>query len=106
MKSVAKELGKSEEYLRTPKGQEEAMTHLIKGYDKTLKENNEPLTDSNRYVVHQLGATRAKRYFTHTLTGKDYTIMWKNLPDETQAEIPRTDRVSILKAWKGLYNAS
>jgi len=102
-KQVAKELGKTPEYLRTPEGQEKAMKYLYNSYTTLLESLGEPETKENIYTVHQLGETRASRYFNNTLTGKDYTIMWKNLPKSVQDTVKRTDQQEILKEWNKQY---
>jgi len=99
-KDLAKRTGKTEKYLRTPAGQEEAMDALTEFYDEQLTDYGVPINNTNRYTVHQLGEGRAKRYFTNTLTNKDITLMWKNLGK------PKTihgNREAILKAWNNKF---
>lgn len=100
---VAKALGTTPEYLRTPKGQEQAMNYLYDKYTDVLDNLHEPVNKENVYTIHQLGIARATRYFNNELTGKDYTIMWKNLPKNIQSTIKRTDHEEILKEWNKLY---
>jgi len=101
---IAKNTGKSVQWLKTPEGQEFAMSeYLYPQYEKTLVSLNQEVNEENIYTVHQLGSGRATRYFNKTLTGKDYTIMWKNLPASIQKFTKKTEQSEILKQWNKIY---
>lgn len=101
-RAIAKQTGKSFEWLRTPEGQEFAQAHLIKQNRAAMKKAGIPVTPSNYYVFHQLGAPRAKRFFSGKLTAKDYKVLYDNLPASAQKRAIGNPAL-IVDEWKRAY---
>jgi len=102
-RGVAKKLGISDNYAKTPEGQEQVYSELKRQYSSNLSRWGQEETPANMYTVHQLGAGRAKRFFSGKLTSKDVGIMYKNLRKSDRGKIDRFDREAVLSAWEQTY---
>ena len=103
-KTVAKSLGVDVASLKTPEGQEKAMDELIRLNSSALDKLGITPTKATVYVMHQLGATRGKRYFTNTLTSKDYTLMWKNIVGKKRASTEdKPSNTDIRSMWDNKF---
>ncbi len=99
-KAFATELGIDPNQWTTPANQNAIMNYAKKTYIKDLNNLGVDPTESNQYVVHQLGQPRASRYFNNTLTAKDVQVMNDNLP----AKYKGSNKMDIVGNWTRLYN--
>ncbi len=100
IKEGMKALNLTAEEAMEPKNQERIMTRLMKGYNNQLKEKGKDLTLGNIYAIHQLGPTRANRYFDGSLTKADLSVMNDNLPAKEKLQTWK----GVEEAWTNKYN--
>lgn len=99
-KMYASKIGINPEQWQVPANQEAIMKYADQDYAKYLNRWDRENSPSNRYVVHQLGPARARRYFTNTLTDSDVRVMNENLPQDLKAE----KQNDIIRNWMNKYN--
>lgn len=99
-KMYASKIGIDPNKWDTPENQDKIMQYANQDYANYLQKWDRQDSPSNRYVVHQLGPSRAKRYFTDSLTDKDFKVMNDNLPSDLRAK----DNETIRRNWMNKYN--
>jgi hypothetical protein len=97
-KYYAKKIGIDPNKWKEPENQEKIMRYALKDYTRLLNTIDIPNRPENLYTVHQLGPSRAKRYFTGKLTDKDLAVMRKNLPKRMRKT------KDVVGDWSYLYN--
>lgn len=99
-KMYAKQIGIDPEQWTVPSNQKAIMNQAKNDYISKLSSWGLDSGESNQYVLHQLGPSRARRYFENKLTDSDVRVMNDNLPSDKKG----TTREQVIGNWKALYN--
>ena len=96
----AEKIGMDPNTWTEPNNQKAIMAYAKNDYIGKLNSWGLDNGESNQYVIHQLGPSRARRYFTNKLTDNDVRVMNDNLPSDKKG----TSRDQIINNWKMTYN--
>lgn len=102
-REIASKIGLTEEGSKTPEGQELMMQYAMNEYKALLTKWGQPIDKANTYTIHQMGAGRARRYFSGKLNSNDIKVLKDNIPKKFHASLKT--RKDVLKKWEELYRS-